>query len=91
MSLSSDEIGQLALSFNDMANVLELSYRQLEQKVNETEEAKRCLEAEIVERTEVAAQLSRSNQELDQFAHIASSVSKPLPAACLRAMNVMAQ
>jgi len=76
---SSDEIGQLARSFNDMAGALQHSRTQLEEKVNETEEAKRSLESEIVEREEVTAQLIRSNQDLEQFANIAShDLQEPL-------------
>jgi len=76
---SSDEIGQLATSFNEMASAIEHSHVQLEQRFNETEEAKRSLESEVVERKEVAAQLSRSNQDLEQFANIAShDLQEPL-------------
>jgi len=87
---SKDEIGELASSFNQMASQLKTAYGGMEQKVRqrteELEQTKNGLESEIVERKQTEeelqrtlARLSRSNQELEQFAHIAShDLQEPL-------------
>ena len=87
---SSDEIGQLALSFNEMASQLKTACGSLEQRVTErTEElegTKKELEEEIAERlrTErelqaLATNLEGSNRELQDFASVAShDLQEPL-------------
>ena len=87
---SNDEIGQLALSFNEMASQLKTAYGGLEQRVRtrteELEGTKKELEEKIAERirTEqelqtLATDLERNNGELQDFASIAShDLQEPL-------------
>ncbi|MBX3015714.1 MAG: HAMP domain-containing protein [Caldilineaceae bacterium] len=64
-----DEIGQVAVAFNQMAGELAGLYESLEQKI-----AERTQQLE-----EQAAELARSNRELAQFAYVAShDLQEPL-------------
>ncbi|MEZ4860592.1 MAG: ATP-binding protein [Caldilineaceae bacterium] len=67
--LHADEIGQVTLSFNQMAAELQWLYDSLEQKIKERT-------AQLAQQT---AELARSNAELAQFAYIAShDLQEPL-------------
>lgn len=64
-----DEIGQVAVAFNQMAKELQDLYTSLEEKIAERT-------AQLEEQTE---ELARSNAELAQFAYIAShDLQEPL-------------
>ena len=85
-----DEIGQLAVTFDEMAGKLRDSYGGLERRVKERtlelEEAKNTLEQEVAERKraqeelrELAANLERSNRALQHFASVSShDLQEPL-------------
>ena len=66
---ASDEIGQLAVSFNDMTDQLVTINANLEQRVSQRTAALDASNRELETR---AAELVRSNAELQQFASIAS-------------------
>ncbi|MBT8339478.1 MAG: HAMP domain-containing protein [Desulfatitalea sp.] len=69
---SKDEVGQLAAAFNQMIDSLGKSYHQLEMEVAERQRAQNELGMKNDE-------LQRSNQELEQFAYVAShDLQEPL-------------
>lgn len=80
-----DEIGDLARAFNEMTQSLKASDSDLREEIREREKAQRelqllneTLERRVQERT---AELTRSNQSLQQFAYVAShDLQEPLRA-----------
>lgn len=87
---SRDELGVLALAFNDMAEQLDQRQRQLEAMQAQLRSANEGLEQRVAQRTveltaeaerrqQAIAELSRSNEELRQFAYVAShDLQEPL-------------
>ena len=83
--LGRHEISQLAQAFNEMTQGLKSSYADLHREISERKRAERelqvlneTLERRVQERT---AELSRSNESLQQFAYVAShDLQEPLRA-----------
>lgn len=69
---SKDEVGKVASSFNQMAANLKKTISQVEQEIKERRQAQLALQ-------EQAAELARSNADLEQFAYAAShDLQEPL-------------
>jgi light-regulated signal transduction histidine kinase (bacteriophytochrome) len=72
----SGEIGQLAVTFDEMAAALERRVGELQQAEAELKSLNEDLEKRVVERT---LELKRSNEDLEQFAYVAShDLQEPL-------------
>jgi light-regulated signal transduction histidine kinase (bacteriophytochrome) len=70
------EVGQLARSFDEMAETLEQRVRQLQLTEAELKALNEELERRVLERT---SELKRSNKDLEQFAYVAShDLQEPL-------------
>ena len=70
------ELGQLARSFDDMAGAMEKHVADLERAQAELKALNEQLEHRVLERT---AELRRSNEDLEQFAYVAShDLQEPL-------------
>lgn len=70
------EIGELAQSFDEMANSLELRIAELQHAEAELKSLNDDLERRVVDRT---LELKRSNEDLEQFAYVAShDLQEPL-------------
>lgn len=69
---SVDEIGMLAITFNEMTKRLEQLYSKLEEEVIERKTAQSELEALNEELARINEELVHSNKELEDFAYIAS-------------------
>lgn len=74
-----DELGELARAFNDMTEKLKETYKVLEEEIIEHQELQDELNIKTVELELQAKELARSNQELQDFAYIAShDLQEPL-------------
>ena len=70
------EIGELAQSFDEMAAALEQQVGELQRAEGELKELNEDLEKRVVDRT---LELKRSNEDLEQFAYVAShDLQEPL-------------